>query len=286
MRVRGRLFYVKRDDLIHPYFSGNKFRKLQALIRLPASRYRRLVSYGGVQSNAMLSMAALARMKGWRFLYAVKAVPRTVREADGGNFAAATALGMEVTELGYEGFYEKVENLKNSLGSKDLFIPQGGADPVAEEGVKTLAGEITTWKKAAGHTHLDVVTPSGTGTTALYLRRHLPSDIEVLTVPVVGDAQTLLAQWRRLASVDEPLPRILEAETKWPFAKPHPDFLMIWRELEKAGITFDLIYAPKTWRALFLEYEKTDRSLLYVHSGGIYGNKTQLLRYMNEKALS
>ena len=54
-KFEGNLFFVKRDDLIDPRFSGNKARKFHALFSIPSDRYDTLVSYGGAQSNAMLS---------------------------------------------------------------------------------------------------------------------------------------------------------------------------------------------------------------------------------------
>ena len=278
LRLCGHLFYVKRDDLIHPAFSGNKFRKLQSLIDTPAERYDTLVSYGGVQSNAMLSLAHLAAMKGWRFRYWVKGVPKTVARRPEGNYAQALRLGMEMESLGYEKFYEKIQKARSALTKRSLFVPQGGADPIAEAGVARLAEEIEAWRRATGLDRLGVVTPSGTGTTALYLRRHLPKTVAVYTVPVVGDETILHAQWRRLALPGEALPTVLPY-TPHPFAKPRPDYLRIWRALAAAGVVFDLIYAPPTWLALLAAYERLVRPVLYVHSGGITGNGTQLDRY-------
>ena len=275
---RGRLFYVKRDDLIHPYFSGNKFRKLQALIELPASRYRRLVSYGGIQSNAMLSMSALARMKGWEFEYWVKKVPDFLRSHPMGNYAEALQLGMRIQELGHEDFMQKVAMKSDQLDEDSLFVRQGGADLIARDGVARLAEELLAWRKAQGGQTMSVVTPSGTGTTALFLRRYLPEEIGVYTVPVVGDEEDLRRQWRQLDKQAQAWPTVLP-DIKWPFAKPKGEFLRVWRELEKSGIVFDLLYAPKTWSALVEAYDQLPKPIVYVHSGGVSGNGSQLARY-------
>ncbi|MDQ6981063.1 MAG: 1-aminocyclopropane-1-carboxylate deaminase, partial [Ghiorsea sp.] len=45
--------FVKRDELIDPLLSGNKYRKLYSLIQTPSETYSTLISYGGTQSNAM-----------------------------------------------------------------------------------------------------------------------------------------------------------------------------------------------------------------------------------------
>ena len=57
-------YYLKRDDLTHPDFSGNKARKFHTLLRSDFSKVRKIVSCGSNQSNAMYSLSVLAREKG------------------------------------------------------------------------------------------------------------------------------------------------------------------------------------------------------------------------------
>ncbi len=275
---QGRDFFLKRDDLIDPRFPGNKFRKLQTLFFIPSNRYSRLLSYGGAQSNAMLSLAHLAAMKGWRFDYYVKRLPSWLKAEPTGNFAAALGLGMRFHEVEPQVFYETVERVRKEAEESDYFVPQGGADAMAEAGVKALAKEILAWKKEAGIDTFTVATPSGTGTTALFLRKFLPPSVTVVTTPVVGDAQILKAQWQKL-DPKAPQPKILDGQSKWPFAKPRRDYYEIWQALLNAGVEFDMIYAPKMWLALLKAYEALPKPILYVHSGGVSGNESQLAQY-------
>ena len=276
-RFRNRDFFVKRDDCIDPRFSGNKFRKLYTLFRTPSSRYETLVSYGGIQSNAMLSLAHLAAMKGWRFRYLAKTPPAWLRERPEGNFAAALAAGMEVEFVAHGRFYERVGEVKERAEKGTLFVPQGGAAPMAQEGVRILAEEILRWKRDSGFERCTVATPSGTGTTALFLRKFLPPSVTVVTAPSVGDGRTLRTQWRSL-DCEVPHPLVLERLGKIPFARPMPLFLSTWRELKEQGIEFDLLYAPRMWLELLEEPSLPD-PVLYVHSGGVSGNETQLAKY-------
>lgn len=275
----GRTFFVKRDDLIDPRYSGNKYRKLQTLLFTPKERYHALLSYGGAQSNAMLSMAHLARAKGWRFDYWCKRLPAWLEKAPTGNLKAALDLGMRLHEVPHAGYEAAVWRLRNEVSEKVCFVPQGGADPIAEAGVRVLADEIAAWAETSGYGSVTVATPSGTGTTALYLRRHLPRRFEVVTTPVVGDAAALRAQWRALEPDEARWPAVLEATGKWPFAKPRREYLKIWRALEKAGILFDLIYAPKMWLELLEAADTLEGPILYIHSGGVSGNASQLENY-------
>jgi hypothetical protein len=120
--LRGRDVVVRLEDSCRaappaatPLFAGNKRWKLQHWIQIhqddfPAGSF--LVSYGGYQSNAMLALAQLARMKRIGFVYYTKSLPplsttleKTSSAAAAGalfpnsNLAHALALGMQIKSL-------------------------------------------------------------------------------------------------------------------------------------------------------------------------------------------
>ena len=75
-------------------------------------------------------------------------------------------------------------------------------------------------------------------------------------------------------------PKILPNE-KYKFAKPHSDLIKVYKKiLLETDIEFDLIYDSVGWKILMNNFKQLNSSpILYIHSGGILGNKTQLLRY-------
>ena len=278
VRFRGRSFYVKRDDLLHPCLSGNKYRKLYSLVQIPSQTYDTIISYGGSQSNAMLSIACLCKVKGWEFHYYTKTLSSHLKEDMDGNLAQAIEQGMILHEVPHELFEEKIEELKSIAEEKSLLISQGGADEIAQEGIIQLANEINAWKKQEGLQKLSVVLPSGTGTTALYLQATLDDDITLYTSVLVGDEAYQQKQWKRLST--GPYPKILPSDKKRKFAKPYAEYLQIHQELESdTGIIFDLIYAPKTWMETVANLSEDEGEILYIHTGGVSGNKTMLKRY-------
>jgi len=277
IRVRGREFFVKRDDRIDPLLSGNKYRKLYRLIQTESGHYKAIVSFGGTQSNAMLSIAALCQQKGWQFHYTSKPVPEHIKQQPSGNLSMALNLGMQLHEVAHEHYDDAVRDLRFQADARTLFVPQGGADPMAQQGVHVLAQEIRQWKQRNGIETLHVVTPSGTGTTAFYLAAALP-DMAVLTTPAVGDRAYLRAQMRSLGAVPANL-TILEQSKKHHFAKPYPELLATYELLRKAGIEFDLIYGALMWHTLLEHMDAFEGTILYVHSGGLIGNETMLARY-------
>ncbi len=58
-RFAGQTFYLKRDDKLHPHFSGNKARKLMALLEGDFPGITTLISYGSAQANSLYSLQPL-----------------------------------------------------------------------------------------------------------------------------------------------------------------------------------------------------------------------------------
>ena len=223
----------------------------------------------------MLAIAALCKEKGWIFEYYTK--PLHVKENPNSNYATAIQLGMIHKELELELYKDFVASLMLDLDEKTFILHQGGADRSAKEGIEELAREI----RESGLHVRSIATPSGTGTTALYLALALP-EYKVYTTPAIGDKSYLLEQMSALETVPDNL-IILESEKKYHFAKPYKEFIEIYEKLKKSGIEFDLVYAPKLWKMIL---EQTDEEILYIHSGGTTGNASMLDRYRYKKLVS
>ena len=266
----GREFFVKRDDLIDPFLAGNKYRKLYTLLQTPSNKFNQIISYGGTQSNAMLAIAAMCKSKGWKFTYYTKPVSKTQKEQKKGNYFHSLELGMHHVEVAYELYREFISSLPLSVNSDTFIIDQGGAVEEAKEGLAVLAEEI----RDANLVVKSLATPSGTGTTALFLALALP-EYKVYTTPSVGTVEYLREQMLSLSNIPDNLV-ILQPTKKYHFAKPYPEFLNIYKKLLKAGVEFDLLYSPSMWLALL---EQTKEEVLYIHSGGVSGNESMLERY-------
>ncbi len=280
VKFRGRSLYIKRDDLIDPCLCGNKYRKLYTLIQSSSNTHKKVISYGGAQSNAMFSIACLCKQKGWEFHYYMKTLPSYLKDNVEGNLAQALELGMHIHEVSHNRYEKKIEELKHLEEEGSLLISQGGADALASEGLELLAKEINTWRSEKAIKNLSVVLPSGTGSSSLYLKAFLHKDIELYTVVLVGDEEFQLEQWKRLSK--GPYPKILPSPKK-KFAKPYAQYLQMYQELKKeTGIEFDLIYAPKTWIYGILELFEQESEILYVHTGGVSGNVSMLKRYAHK----
>ncbi len=277
--IDGRRYFLKRDDRIHPDFSGNKARKLRYWLHRDLPQIRRLVSYGSPQSNAMYSLSVLAIVRGWEFEYFVDHIPAYLRKNPQGNYRAALENGII--------FREKREMKNEKFGEEVLFIEEGGRQPEAEEGIRLLAGEIVDWQREKGIETLTVFLPSGTGTTALYLQKslhlltlHSSLFTHVVTVPCVGGADYLREQFAMLESDRSFWPRIVDLPRKYHFGRLYREFYEIWLKFnDQCGVEFDLLYDPKGWLTLLEHRDKMTGEILYLHQGGLKGNESMLPRY-------
>ncbi|MBL0707972.1 MAG: 1-aminocyclopropane-1-carboxylate deaminase [Sulfurimonas sp.] len=271
LTIDAREFLIMRDDLIDPYLSGNKYRKLYTLLKTPSNKLSTIISYGGTQSNAMLAIAAMCKSKGWEFIYYTKPVGKSQKASLVGNYLNSINLGMKHIEVKHEFYRDFIASLFIKKDESTFIIDQGGAVKEAREGLEVLAKEIR-------ELCLDVkavATPSGTGTTALFLALALP-EYRVYTTPCVGDVSYLKEQMLALSEIPKNL-IILKPKKKYHFAKLYPEFLEIYKKTLKAGIEFDLLYAPAMWLSL---QEQTKERVLYIHSGGVSGNESMLERYL------
>ncbi|GMH69335.1 hypothetical protein TL16_g05133 [Triparma laevis f. inornata] len=254
------LVYIKRDDLLRlrgPGISGNKARKMLSLITsslqsnsnpnpnssspdtTPTPPINSLVSHGGHQSNAMLSLSACSNYLSIPFTYYCKKLPRWLKNNPSGNYLRSKSLGMQVIQLSNEEYNNKFSITPTNIPpfdpptSKALWVPQGGASNLAVQGCERLAGEIydfyvSHFREGSG---VGVVIPCGTGCTALLVHREInrlmenytgTGTLKVIGVGVCGGRKGITAQMKLLSKETghegESLPEIIDC--KIPFAKP------------------------------------------------------------------
>jgi len=265
-------YFIKRDDLLHKDFSGNKARKFYYFLKNDFPNIKKIISHGSAQSNAMYSLSVLCKIKGLKFDYYVDHIATFLKENPSGNYKFALENGMNIKE----------EELPEHFEDDVLFISEGGAVKEASLGIEILANEIIVWAKQNDVKNLKIFLPSGTGTTALYLQKNLP--FEVITCACVGDEAYLKMQFALLEKTNHPT--IIQREKKYHFGKLYKEFFEIHNELLKqTNIEFDFLYDSLGWICLenyINNLKKVDFEILYIHQGGLLGNISMEERYKNK----
>ena len=273
-----REIYIKRDDLLHRDFSGNKARKFYYYLLQDFPDIKKVVSYGSNQSNAMYSLSVLAKAKGWEFEYYTDHIPSYLRDTPIGNYKYALQNGMRLI-VGRD--KPKKEEIADS---STVFIQEGGRDQNSYAGIRVLAKEIISWQQQEGIDELNIFLPSGTGTTALFLQKALVEmgykDRVVYTTPCVGDSNYLKLQFEMLEKNPSKHPHIIKPPKKYHFGKLYRDSYEIWLKLrDNLGIEFDMLYDPIGWLTLMSTPKIFEKPTLYIHQGGAIGNESMIQRY-------
>ena len=272
IELNNQKYFVKRDDLLHSDFSGNKARKFYYFLKNDLQGIEKIISHGSNQSNAMYSLSVLCKLKNLKFDYYVSHLPDILSKNPNGNYKEALKNGMNLI----------IGEIPQHFKENELFISEGGAVKEASFGIEILANEIKSWAKEQNieNKKIKIFLPSGTGTTALYLQKFLP--FEVFTCSCVGDDEYLKEQF--LALEEKNHPKILKKEKKYHFGKLYIEFYLKHLELLKqTNIEFDLLYDSLGW-IVFEDFvknleNKDDYIFLYIHQGGVLGNKTMIERY-------
>ncbi|WP_419763979.1 MAG: 1-aminocyclopropane-1-carboxylate deaminase/D-cysteine desulfhydrase [Arcobacter sp.] len=283
INFKNRQIFIKRDDLLDTHFSGNKARKFYYFLNHDFKGIKKIISFGSAQANSLYSLSVLAKIKNVKLDFYVSHIARYLKENPQGNYKEALSNGANIIELNQNELstQEYIENhiLKNE---KDyIYIEEGGRVKEAEYGIKILANEINRWAKENKKEKLKIFLPSGTGTTALFLQKHL--NFEVITCACVGDEEYLKKQFLQLNSDESKHPTILKNKKKYHFGKLYKEFYEIHIELLKeTNVKFDLLYDSLGWLNLISSDCFYNDEFIYIHQGGILGNKSMIKRYENK----
>ena len=156
--------FVKREDLLHPIISGNKFRKLKYNIQ-EAKRlgHSTLLTFGGAFSNHILAVAGAGAEFGFSTIGVIRGEEIECKIHENPTLLKAQELGMKFYFVSRSDYREKEntnfkEKLQTIFGNFYL-IPEGGTNSLAIKGCE----EILTKEDKEGFSH--VVCSVGTGGT-------------------------------------------------------------------------------------------------------------------------
>ncbi|RMG86954.1 MAG: 1-aminocyclopropane-1-carboxylate deaminase/D-cysteine desulfhydrase, partial [Bacteroidetes bacterium] len=178
--------FVKRDDTLHPFISGNKWRKLKYNL-LEARRIgaQTLLTFGGAYSNHIAAVAAAGQAFDFQTIGIIRGEPATALNP---TLAFARRCDMALHYLDRTTYRQKhlpevVGRLREKFGDFYL-IPEGGTNQFALPGVRECALELL--EQVPGFDFL--CTACGTGGTLAGLCTGLDERRKVLGFSVLkGD---------------------------------------------------------------------------------------------------
>ncbi len=134
---------IKREDLIHPIVSGNKFRKLKYnLLEAKNQKKTKILTFGGAFSNHIGAVAYAGQQNGFDTVGIIRGdeLFNKIQENPTLKFAQECNMKFEfVTRNQYQNKndYEFLEYLKSKFGEFYL-IPEGGTNELAIKGCEEI----------------------------------------------------------------------------------------------------------------------------------------------------
>jgi len=262
---------LKREDLLHPFISGNKYRKLKYnLLAAKAENHNTLLTFGGAYSNHIAATAFAAKEKGLNAIGVIRGEELKDSWQSNTTLSRAYDDGMRFKFISRNDYRNKedpefIKQLKKEFGEFYL-VPEGGTNSLAIKGCE----EILTQEDKEFNI---VCTSAGTGGTASGLINASFPHQKVLGFSALkGDF--LKNDIMKLVSNDR-----WELITDYHFggyAKISEELILFINDFkEKTKIPLDPIYTGKMMFGLF-DMVKRDTfapntRILAIHTGGLQG---------------
>ena len=275
--------WVKRDDLIHPDISGNKWRKLKYnLLRAIDEGAKTIITFGGAFSNHLVATASICHELNMRSVGLVRG------EIDEKNptIQFCRSKGMKLLAIP-RGQYRDKMSCDNTLQMISAFshpfvIPEGGTNDDALKGV----GEI--WEEL--EKQLDeidyIFVASGTGGTAAGLLKYCTTAVKVISIPVLKGnfMYDAIMRWNHPEKRDQLI--CMEGYHFGGYAKSDAVLEQFMDEFQKeSSVPLDYVYTGKAMYALMdlidKNYFPKGVKIVFLHTGGLQGNKGKA--YLDEK---
>lgn len=137
---------IKREDLLHPFISGNKFRKMKYnLLQAKAENQETLLTFGGAYSNHIAAAAYAGKEQGFKTIGVIRGDELGDKIAENQTLRFAQECGMQFEFVTREAYRHKTEpdfiaNLQQKFGSFYL-VPEGGTNEYAIKGCEEILTE-------------------------------------------------------------------------------------------------------------------------------------------------
>lgn len=260
--------FIKRDDMIHPYISGNKWRKLKySLQEAQSTGKSTLVTFGGAWSNHLLATAAAAAKFGFKSYGFVRG-----EAVDNAVLSLCKIFGMQLIFVDRTAYKDKELLFDRQFGrdNQAFFIDEGGFGPLAAKGVSELMDELE-------NNYQHIFCACGTGTTLAGLLQGLTSNstTQIHGIPVLKAGSFIYEEVKALGIDPEGV--ILHTEYHFGgYAKTKPELIDFVKEFsQNTGILIEPTYTGKLFYGVYdlikQDYFKPKSKILLIHSGGLTG---------------
>ncbi len=279
---KGISLVIKREDLIHPFVSGNKFRKLKYnLLQAKAENHTTLLTFGGAYSNHIAAVAYAGKENGFQTIGIIRGDELADKIASNPTLKFAQECGMQFEFVSREAYRLKteaafLEQLEEQYGPFYL-VPEGGTNAFAIKGCEEILTNEDTIFDYIG-------CAIGTGGTISGIINSALSHQKVLGFPALK-GEFLQDEIRNFVHNDN-----WELITDYHFggyAKVNDELIAFinWF-FEQTQIPLDPVYTGKMVFGIFdlitKNYFPENSKILLIHTGGLQGIQGMNMKLINK----
>lgn len=268
--------YIKREDLLHPVLSGNKWRKLKYnLIEAKRLGKDTLLTFGGAYSNHIHATAGAGKIFGFKTIGIIRGEEHLPLNP---TLEFVLSQGMKIhyvdrTEYRKKHTNEFAEQLYHKFGDVYM-LPEGGTNSLAVKGCTEIINGI--------NTRFDyILSACGTGGTLAGLICGLKGNAEVIGIPVLKGADFLYKEIEDHISSYSNI-----SFTNWKlnldfhfggYAKITKELILFIKEFETDnGLKLDPVYTGKLLYGINNMIKRGEfragSRIVALHTGGLQGN--------------
>jgi 1-aminocyclopropane-1-carboxylate deaminase len=263
--------WIKRDDLLHPIISGNKWRKLKYILNHALSvGADTIISMGGAYSNHLHALAYVGKLLNLKTIGLIRGEPILTP-----SLQDMRDWGMEHRFVSRSD-YRLLRQYKQwtdfpDLKARQYWLPEGGAHTLALQGVAELVHEIDM-------SYDTLCVACGTGTTLAGLVNTVATNVSVLGFAALKNAGFLTADVNAL---------LAQHCTNWQinldyhfggFAKTNAELLAFMNNFEaRTQIPLEPVYTAKMLYGVYDLIQKQlfqpKQRIIAIHTGGLQGKR-------------
>lgn len=267
--------FIKRDDLIHPIISGNKFRKLlYSIDYLKSENIKTALTFGGAYSNHIHAASYAFKINNIRSVgiirgeeLAHKALNKTLTFAKDNGMQLIFVSRSDYKKRNDPNYIEYLENKYNAFS-----IPEGGSNQFANEGLSDLSSEIN----GQLSNHVDYIAcATGTGGTITGICTNLKLQQKMIGINAVkGNTDDIIAKIKQSSNFNNF--DIIAGFEYGGYAKYNEELVQFINDFKNQhGIQLEQVYTGKMMAGLLSlikqGYFKKGSTICAIHTGGLQG---------------
>ncbi|MBM3453320.1 MAG: pyridoxal-phosphate dependent enzyme [Bacteroidetes bacterium] len=269
--------FIKRDDLIHPVISGNKWRKLKYnILYAQRNQVEGIITFGGAYSNHLIATALAAKISQLKCVGIVRGEELSYHSNT--ILSYCTSLGADLTFVSRKEYALRDETIyKQQLLTtykNYLIIPEGGRNYHGILGCMEIMKETS-------NDYDYVCVSQGTSTTSVGILLTIPEKTKLIVCPALKGfdsinemSQAMLTMGFEKEFVRDKLTQVIVLQTDilGKYGKASRELKNFNTELyDRTKINFDITYNAKSLFMLddFIKKKSLfEDKILYIHTGG------------------